>query len=229
MKNCKDYYIGVDDVTWYEEKKTKYGKFGKTVSLGYVEQVPVPYEGNTTVFSERNFSQKFVDSPELAIINAFYQDHADSNNPFLRAALFDDLYFDEEINCYVYDEYLTLDAMLPPKEAHWQKFLEGDYVLYRVHHEIQALQTTAVEIDLDKVQKKWEHKCEEICEKKRKCSKYVTAEDVPDTDVTVKGNMKASSLEDWKDFVEIVGSNVTVAVDKSDDSKSFTLKFDIKD
>lgn len=140
LNDIKNYYIGVDDLTFY---KAHYDVFTKEVVL-------TPDEEQDTI---REFGQKFVDDPMIAMLNVFTTSSKESNDPEVREFFGENLVYAPDHGCFFLDVYLTKGCELPPKECQWERFFKGEYEFILVRHELQALETNLPRIYLSSMGK----------------------------------------------------------------------------
>ena len=129
--NQKNFYVAVDDMTFYVGFKDNMNRLHK----------------NNSEYDERVFSDKFVSDPKVALINLIYAgDSKSSNDPKCRKNFFDHLKFNNETNCYEIDEYCTIGTLSPLKDSQAKKFARGEFEAIKIHHEMQVMRTTLVKI-----------------------------------------------------------------------------------
>lgn len=140
------FFLGIDDITYF---KAHYDVFNKEVVL--TEDEDYREDGAFKNYHYRNFSEKFVNDPMVAALNAIAINSKESNNPNFRRWFMDNIRYCKESKCFYIDEYLTLGVNLPPKACQWKQFFEGKYEFICVRHEIQVLQTIIPKINLNSI------------------------------------------------------------------------------
>jgi len=124
------FYFAVDDQTYLKA----------TVVNGKVEFVEdEDFSKNKYGFNNRVITERFVNDPKLAVINVILPNHRESNDPEKRDYIKNNIKYNKEAKCWVFDEYLTLGTEQWPKACQMEKFLEGEYTFNVIRHEIQVL------------------------------------------------------------------------------------------
>lgn len=166
VESEKKYFIAVDDVTYYIGKKDEMERMYADFYNGRLfKDVDKKYWKTHYLkpFDDRHFSEKFVDSPLKAFLNAIFVLHDDSYDPSNIDFVLQNTTYDPDTKCYVFNEYLTTGAMLHPKTSHWQKFNNKQYELVLARHEVSVMTTNIETFDLEKAKRAWFTTREKIC------------------------------------------------------------------
>lgn len=124
------FYFAVDDQTYLKA----------TVVNGKVEFVEdEDFPKNKYGFNNRVITERFVNDPKLAVFNVILPNHSESNDPKKREYIKNNIKYNKEENCWVFDEYLTIGTERWPKDCQMEKFLAGEYTFNVIRHEIQVL------------------------------------------------------------------------------------------
>lgn len=126
----KKFYFAVNDQTYFKAKMIN----GK---IEFVEDED--FTKNKYGFNNRVITERFVNDPKLAVINAIIPNHRESNDPEKREYIKNNIKYNKEEKCWIFDEYLTLGTEQWPKACQMEKFLAGEYTFNVIRHEIQVL------------------------------------------------------------------------------------------
>lgn len=158
-KRGRNFYFAVDDITFY---RAHYDKFEENDILNLIEEYGTVRPNHDYHFRDMNnrFDSNVHEALIRALLNAIHnssgfnletnQYSGMSEKEALKIAC-EEVYFNPETGCFIWDEYLTIGTEQRPKDCQFERYFNGDYEFILCRHEIQVLQTLIPKFDPEKI------------------------------------------------------------------------------